>query len=119
MNILLWTRIETYAIEYEVYKTAKEIMDKVKKAYDMPSHNRKVLDIRRLLDFGMPQPCQVGEHLRNFKMMIRELDAAGMTFNSPTQTTLFLSTLSGSLDSFKANLVARETPSISWRVKKT
>ncbi|ERM96629.1 hypothetical protein AMTR_s00001p00272220 [Amborella trichopoda] len=65
--------------------------------------------MRPLLDFQMSESCKVGEHVHNFKLTICELDAAGMTFDAPTQTALFLSTLSASSYVFTRNLVARQT----------
>ncbi|ERN18394.1 hypothetical protein AMTR_s00321p00003480, partial [Amborella trichopoda] len=134
------TMTETYAREYEVCRTVKEIKDSLKKAYvfSKPKGSRHEAIIRlshaRAVEGGRPRVMMCRNtmtetYAREYEVcrntmtetreaveggrpraMTRELDAAKMTFDTPTQTTLyFFSTLSASWDIFTANLVSRET----------
>ncbi|ERN04937.1 hypothetical protein AMTR_s00080p00118990 [Amborella trichopoda] len=52
---------------------------------------------------------RIWEHVRNYKLMVCELDDTSMSFNLRTKTIIYLSTLPTSWDPFSASPEARET----------
>ncbi|XP_011625085.1 uncharacterized protein LOC105421004 [Amborella trichopoda] len=110
MNIIFETMSDSFVKEYENFIWVKDIMESMKKKYDIPNEAQTIIRMRNIMCCLMDDHTIVSDHLREFKSFIRESERTGHSYDEVTQKTIFVLSISPSWETFMANLMAKDEP---------